>query len=183
MMERLSYVMGRLGLMALLMALAIFSISLLEFPHLISSQWGEVQSGYSCLVIFVEEGGSLIVNIESDGLEIYILKGERDLIMNLSARTFNLTFLDEVLSSGDVEVLVNATGNYKGEVYFREASYVAVVVANRLAELKGFHLDVRERTKLVPTFRARYTAAIFALAGSLMLAPEAYRRISQAMRA
>ena len=164
--------LARLGLMALLCSLGIFSLSLITLPHIISISYGALAGGYfSYLVVFVEDGATLIVSAEGDAYAFYLLASDYNTLVELFGQEeANLTAIFEAIRGGRLTVLANATGRLKGE-FPSKGTYMVLLYVNTSDDLAYYRLDVRERTRMVPAGRSRLAAACLCLLGLLLLAP------------
>jgi len=157
--------------MALLCSLAIFSLSLITLPHVISISYGALAGGYfSYLVVFVEDGATLIVDAKGDAYAFYLLASDYDTLVEFFGQEANLTAILEAAREGRLTVLANATGRLKGE-FPSEGTYMVLLYVNTSDDLAYYRLDVRERTRIVPAGRSRLTAVSLCLLGLLLLTP------------
>ena len=180
MARRLIPLIGRLGLMVIVVALAITCAYLIVLPvrsHRASDMLFPGQVRYEGTVI--TPGTAIKVSGHSNGsAHFYVLEGSEEVLApflrpeGLHVR-MNTTTLRELLASPDVEVLAEGEGSIYYERFWEEGTVLLVVVANELNRTITYDLRLEELVRLVAPKYMRGPVPALGLLGLIMALPQA----------
>jgi len=180
MARRLIPLVGRLGFMVIMVALAITCAYLIVLPVSSSTSSGEISPGQTSYKGTVIAPGTVIkVSGHANGsAHFYVLEGSEEVLAPFLRPEelyvpMNTTMLKELLANPDVEVLAEGEGSLYYERFWEEGTILLVVVANELNTAIEYDLRLEELVRLVAPRYIRGPVPALGLLGVLMALPQA----------
>ncbi len=171
---RLSYLAARLGALMLVVALAIFCVSLITLTTHRTEMSGELPPGvvnWSMMSV----SPNTVLHVEADcgeGVRVYVLLGPRELYQLIGQLApLNSSTLRELASREDVEILLNKTGSVKADLTFEEEGALLAAVSNEGSVLSSASMKLVLKVKLAPPGRARRVSIALSTLGAVLLVP------------
>jgi len=178
--RRLIPLVGRLGLMAIMVALAITCAHLIVLPVSSYTSGGEVPPGSTSYKGTVITPGTAIKvsGHANDNAHFYVLEGSEEALAPFLRPEelcvpMNITMLKELLANPDVEVLAEGEGSIYYERFWEESTVLLVVMANELNRTITYDLRLEEFVRLVAPKYMRGPVPALGLLGLIMALPQA----------
>jgi len=179
---RLTYVMARLGLLAVAVSLAVLCASMIVLPaeasHVSASELppGEVLWDYRCV------GPNTILEVRisaGKGARIYVMScPEEELAQLWYYSELNTTALEAFMAQEDVKILANTTGRLVRTFCFEERACVIAAVANEGSGFPSVSITMTTKVRLVPLDRGGLFALALGITGAVLALPHTAMRIT-----
>ena len=209
--ERLLYVVARLGFISIAIGLAIMTAALIPFLSETSAS-ASIEPGEAYFIpSSLEPGATISINVGGEGLYLYVLKPPKviriqaispELLISLPERSPSsverpntsptpsstdvfvgtVEQLDELLKASEVDVIANGTDALSLSFYSEEHCLILVVLANRGDRPLFGYWDIEVERRLVPPHRAVWFVGGFMGAGACMAIPWAYVELKKRKR-
>jgi len=206
--ERLLYVVARLGFISIAIGLAIMTAALIPFLSETSAS-ASIEPGEAYFIpSSLEPGATISINVGGEGLYLYVLKTPKvihiqtsvpELLISLPEGSPNsverlstspttpstdvfvdtVERLDELLKAPWVDVIANGTDALSLSFYSEEHCVIVVVLANRGDRPLFGYWDVEVERRLVPPRKAVWFVGGFMGVGACMAIPWAYTRLKE----
>jgi len=181
--ERLLYVVARLGFISIAVGLAISIAALIPFSSGASASIIVGPGKAYFIVSSLEPGTTISIKAGGEGLELYILKIPLELpIPSPEGETGSVEQLDELLAIPNVDVIANGRDVISLGLYSEERYSILVVLANRGDKTLFGYWDIKVERRLVPPHKAVWLVGGFVGAGACMTIPWAYVELKKRKR-